>query len=57
LFRRHPYYRGSYGRRGKYRAGTPARFAVIALLVMAGIMVFASLLQSFSHWLSHGLHG
>jgi hypothetical protein len=49
LFRRHLYYRGSYGRRSKYRAGTPARFAVIALLVMAGIMVLASFLQSFYH--------
>jgi hypothetical protein len=57
LFRRHLYYRGSYGRRSRYRAGTPSRFAVIALLVMAGIMVLASLLQSFYHGLSHGFHG
>ena len=30
---------------------------MIAFLVMAGIMVLASLLQSFYHWLSHGFHG
>jgi hypothetical protein len=35
---------------------TPARFAVIALLVMAGIIVLASLLQSF-FGLGHGFNG
>jgi hypothetical protein len=57
LFRRHLYYRGSYGRRSQYRSGMPARSAVIVLLVIAGIIVLASLLQSFYHGLSHGFHG
>ena len=62
LFGRRLYYRDSYGRRrqdrrSQYRSSTPARFAVIALLVIAGITVLASLLQSFYHGLSHGFHG
>jgi hypothetical protein len=61
-FGRRLYYRDSYGRwrqdrRSQYRSSIPARFAVIALLVIAGIIVLASLLQSFSHGLSHGFHG
>jgi len=43
--------------RSQYRSSTPARLAVIALLVIAGITVLASLLQSFYHGLSHGFHG
>jgi len=56
LFRR-LYYRGGYGRRSQYRSGTPARSAVILLLVITGIIVVASWLQSFDHALSHGIHG
>jgi hypothetical protein len=62
LFGRRLYYRNSYGRwrrarRSQYRSATPTRFAVITLLVLAGIIVLASLLQSFYHGLSHGFHG
>lgn len=62
LFGRRLHYRDSCGRwrqdrRSQYRSTTPARFAVITLLVIAGIIVAASLLQSFYHGLSHGFHG
>ena len=61
-FGRRLYYRDSYGRwhqdrRSQYRSGTPAKFAVIALVVLAAIIVLASLLQSYYHGLSHGFHG
>ena len=60
-FGRRLYYRDSYGRwrehRGQYRSGVPARFAVLALVVLAAIMVIASLLQSFYHGLFHGFRG
>jgi hypothetical protein len=44
------YYRDSYGRwhedrRSERPHGMPARFAVIALLVFAGLVIFASLLH------------
>jgi hypothetical protein len=52
------YRRDSYGRyredrSAQRRGGVPARLAVIALAVLAGITVAASLLQSFYHWLGH----
>ncbi len=60
---RHLYYRDSYGRWQRDRqaekssgGGMPAKFAVIALVVIAVIMVLASLLQSFYHALLHA-HG
>ena len=40
------YYRDGGGRYRELRRGVPARFAVIALAVLAGIMVIASLMQS-----------
>ena len=44
------YYRDSYGRwhedrRPEGRSGTPAMWAVIALMVLAGIVVVASLIH------------
>jgi hypothetical protein len=44
------YYRDSYGRWHEYRRsershGMPARFAVIALMVFAGLVIVASLLH------------
>jgi hypothetical protein len=58
---RHLRYQGSYSRRHRYRragkssgGGLPARFAVFALLVLAAIMVLASLLQSSYHSLGRG---
>ena len=61
-FGRRLYYRDSYGRwredrRSQYRSGTPARFMVLGLVVLAAIIVLASLLQSFYHWLGHGFRG
>jgi hypothetical protein len=61
-FGRRLYYRDSYGRwrpypQGQYRSRTPAKFAVIALVVLTAIIVLASLLQSYYHGLSHGFHG
>jgi hypothetical protein len=57
------YYRDSYGRWQRDRqaergsgGGTPAKFAVITLVVITAIMVLASLLQSFYHALLHA-HG
>ena len=49
------YRRDSYGRyredrNPQRRGGVPARLAVIALAVLAGITVVASLLQSSYHW-------
>jgi hypothetical protein len=60
-FGRRLYYRDSYGRwrqdrQGQYRSRSPARPVVIAFVVLAAIMVLASLLQSFYHWLFH-FHG
>jgi hypothetical protein len=62
LFGRRLYYRDGYGRwrqdrRSQFLFSTPARFAVITLLVIAGIIMLASLLQSFYHGLNHGFHG
>ena len=61
-FGRRLYYRDSYGRwhqdrRSQYRSGTPAKFAVIVLVVLAAIIVLASLLQSYYYGLSHGFRG
>ena len=61
-FGRRLYYRDSYGRwrqdrRSQYRSGTPAKFAVIVLVVLAAIIVLASLMQSYYHGLSHGFRG
>ena len=44
-------------RRSQFPFSTPARFAVITLLVIAGIIVLASLLQSFYHGPNHDFHG
>jgi hypothetical protein len=51
---RRSYYRDSYGRwredrRPEKRPGMPGKWAVIALAVLAGIMVIASLMQSAYH--------
>jgi hypothetical protein len=35
----------------------PAKFVIIALVVLAAIMVLASLMQSVYHGVSHGFHG
>jgi hypothetical protein len=40
------YYRDGGGRYRELRRGVPARFAVIALALLAGIVVIASLMQS-----------
>jgi hypothetical protein len=57
--RRRLYYRDSYGRwredhRAGHRPGIPAKWAVIVLVVLAGLMVLASLLQSVGHAVMHG---
>ncbi len=56
------YRRDSYGRYYEDRnagrpRGMPAKFAVIALVVLAAVIVLASLMQSYYHGLSHGFHG
>jgi hypothetical protein len=43
------YYRDGGGRYRELRRGVPARFAIIALAVLAGIVVIASVLQSAHH--------
>jgi hypothetical protein len=54
---RRSYYRDSYGRtredRGR-RPGIPGKWALIALLVLAAIMVIASLAQSSYHTVVRG---
>jgi len=43
------YYRDGGGRYRELRRGMPARLAVIALMVLAGMVVIASLMQSAHH--------
>lgn len=59
-FGRRSYYRDSYGRvredrRAGQRPGMPGKWALIALLVLAAIMVLASLMQSSYHAVVKGL--
>jgi hypothetical protein len=60
LWGRRLYYRDSYGRvrqdrGGGHQSGPPGKWALIALLVLAGLMVLASLLQSGYHAVTRGL--
>jgi hypothetical protein len=61
-FGRRSYYRDSYGRWHQDRdagrgRGFRGKWALITLLLLAAIIVLASLLQSYYQGLSHGFHG